>query len=267
MFDFIKHIIRESVQLYRNHTKIVLGYAAWLFLPAAISIVTNSSFTQFIEAHILAEETAKAQALGIVHALIQLILFVFQIWFAIAFAKTVALLRKGQTISRIVPELKLALPLVPRTVLLWFMLSLVMGIGLILPIYMQNTVGLVLGLGLLVVGIYFVVRFVYSVSIIALEGERIKSALQKSNAMVHGRWWYTLMIIVLPLIFFSVVNYLAVIIVQAPLQFISLNDIEISGLALSFATIISVLSTIVDALFAPALIAAPTITYLEMKQQ
>lgn len=267
MFDFIKHIIRESVRLYREHPKLILGYAAWLFLPAAISIVTDASFTQFIEAHILAEETTKAQSLGLLHAIIQLILFVFQIWFAIAFARTVSDLANGKTFSKIVPEFKQALPLVPRTILLWFVLSLCMGVGLILPIYLQNTVGLVIGLTFLALGGYVVVRFVYSVTIIALEGEKVRAALKQSNAMVQGRWWYTLMIIVLPLVFFSAINYLAVTIIEAPLGLIALSDIEISGVVLSFATVVSVLSTIVDALFAPAMIAAPTLTYLEMKRK
>lgn len=267
MFDFIKLIISESVMLYKNHTKLILRYAAWLFLPAAISIVTEASFTQFIEAHILAENIAKAQSLQLVHALIQLALFVLQIWFAIAFARTVEMLAKGKTVTHIVPGFKEALPLVPRTTLLWFVLSVFIGIGLVIPIYLQNTLGLLLGVVLLLVGGYFIVKFIYSVTIIALEGERLKAALMKSSSLVQGRWWYTLFIITLPLIFFSAVNYLLVTIVEAPLNLVPLGNVQLSGLILSFATVISVLSTVVDALLAPAMIAAPTLIYIKMRKR
>ena len=267
MFDFIKLIIRESVMLYKDHTKLILGYAAWLFLPAAISIVTDASFTQFIEAHILAESITKAQSLQFVHALIQLFLFIFQIWFAIAFARTIQALSQHKSVSHILPEFKQALHLIPRTVLLWGFFSLLIGIGLVFPIYLQNTLGLIIGLALLAAGSYLVVRFVYSVSIIALEGDGLKAALVKSTRMVKGRWWYTLVIITLPLIFFSIISYILVRIVELPLQLINFSDIEISGLVLSFATLISVVSTLVDALIAPALIAAPTLTYLKMKNR
>lgn len=266
MWNLIKSIMHESVMYYRTHTRHVLAYATWMFLPGLLAVVADDAFKQFINAHLEAGNISQARNIQFLLIGLQLALFLVQIWIATAFARTISNWKINLPTKTVLQELLASVHLLPRAIGAWIIMSFAVILGVIVPLFYFTPVGLIIGLVLAIVGTYLGVRFAFTFSIIALEETSLSGALAKSAAMVHGRWWYTLMVIFVPVIIFSLITSLIVNILEFPVSFITLESIQISGLLFGVTLLFSVITSLVNAAMAPLVIAAPTIAYLRMKR-
>ncbi len=270
MWSLIKSIMLESLGFYRTHTRHVLAYAAWFFLPSVLTILVNDAGRQYINAQVVLGNDTRAQFLEFSLMFVQLLFFFLQMWIIVAYTRAVAAWHDGKEDSHIISALKSAAHRTPQAVTIWlimsFMTILGIGVGLVSIRAGFFSTGLLSALVLFILGLYVTVRLVYALTIVVLEPVTILHALKKSSQMVRARWWYTLVVILVPLFVFSSLAGLLIYILEIPLTLYTVADVQISGLLFGATLLISIVTSLVNAATAPLMFAVPTIMYLKMKR-
>jgi hypothetical protein len=212
MFISAGGVVKRSIEVYRANFASLMRYVGLVFglgLLAVVVLVVGLFALVGLQAPSAGDLMGIFSMLSgslLVFLIIWAIVFFFlSLWVEIAFMRTVSRAVLGQPKLSIAEEWKQSRPLIARTlgtsIVIGFIVTLPFLLGIFGWMYTRlapslgaqsGALGLVFTL-LSIYGffhmIYFSVRFCFSTLGVVVDGYGIKESLQKSSALVKGRWW------------------------------------------------------------------------------
>ena len=230
-------IISKSIELYRENAKLLLSYVVLFLIPTSLLQTVSILLGQGTFGLGLGASVIVMIVLTIVFALVN-------IWISIALIRAIAARYTGVVAKDMKTELHAG------TAVLWsaVIASIIAGLAIF--------AGIIL---LIIPGIIFSIWFAFVMYSVVLDNKKSIESLKASKALVSGRWWTVLWLLLAP----GVVFVLLMIIVQwiAGLMIFLPEMFGTFGLIL-YGTIVTAAGLIV----APLTTAAPTILYIELKK-
>lgn len=215
MFITTGEMLKRSIAVYRSNFGSIMRYVGLLFglgIVAVIVLVAGLAAIVGLQApgslgllDLISMVSGSFVTFLIIWAIV---FFILSIWVEIAFMRTVSRAVLGQPKIAVGEEWKASRPLIARVI----GMSLLLGLIVMLPFLIGimgwisiRTLGMLGGSvasfrvwGLLftllsIYGvfhmIYFSIRLCFSNLAVVVDGHHVKEALQKSSALVKGRWW------------------------------------------------------------------------------
>ncbi len=215
MFISAGGVVKRSIEVYRANFGSLMRYVGLVFGLGIVAVVV---LVAGIAALVGFQAPSAAGLFGIFSMLSgsllvfliiwALVFFLLSLWIEIAFMRTVSRAVLGQPKITIGEEWKKSRSLIARTlgtsIVMGFIVTLPFMVGifgwmytrLALSLGAQSSLSGVLGLIFTLLSIYgffhmiyFSVRFCFSTLGVVVDGYGIKETLQKSSALVKGRWW------------------------------------------------------------------------------
>jgi len=243
-----KDIILQSIDLYKKNTYLFVKYMLFLFIPTgiiAILGVVMGSIAQMIFLYGFTI-TIISYMLLIIGGLI------ISLWISMAFIKTINAVYNQKKVDSIKDELIKTRPLILTAIIAYILNVLIVLGGFIL---------------LIIPGIIFSIWFIFAIYSIAIDNNNNAiDALKKSKALVQGRWFETLWLLIIPGIVFSISALIIQAMVGWPLNYILESMGENSFTFLFLSSLSALLSVIISLIFTPLTTAAPTILFIELKK-
>lgn len=197
-------LLSKTFELYREHFKKLIGYAAWILVPYAFYLLFIIINPDLIQAFMMEDAEAMAQISGIwwlLMAVYVIAAMVISIWVTVALFQYVDKASKKEKVNdKKIKEnsWKLIVPL------LW--------------VAILSTLIIVAGLFVLVIpGLIFAIYLAYAEISVALDNKRGTKALGYSYELIKGRFWKTLWRlivgpVIMMLLYLLVVGVLAAIV-------------------------------------------------------
>ena len=221
-------VVKRSIEVYRSNFGNLMRYIGLLFGLGIVAVITLVIGL----ASIIGLQASTASAGGLLNLVSNIsgsfisflviwgvLFFLLSLWLEIAFMRTVSRAVLGQPKISIGEEWKQSRPLIWRTLgnsivvallaILPFMIGIIGWVSIRTMSAFGGSVGVFRVLGLLftllsIYGffhmLYFSIRLCFSTLGIVVDGLGIKEALQKSSALVKGRWWGILWRILVPVL-------------------------------------------------------------------
>lgn len=231
-------IIRRSVDLYRENTKLFLHYVALYLIPTLMVSVSAAVFLGSVE-----PDNFNLGAAFAVYVVLVILASLISIWFSIAFIRVIAAKYEHADAGTMKGQLDHAKHRIWPAILASIVVSLIVFGGILL---------------LIIPGIIFSLWFAFVFYSVALDDHKPIESLHISKGLVKGRWWRVLWLLFVPGLVFGIAIAIAQWIVALPFGFMDESIMTI--------TIASILTSLVALLFTPLTTAAPTILYMELKK-
>lgn len=238
MLISITDIISKSWTNYQKNWRSFVPYMLGMFLPS-ILIYTIGYFGIVLE-----NRYNLSLFTSILSIVVMIIAGIFAFWLGIAFAMAI----KASLTNEPIDDWKMGLKKSTK---------------LIVPVALTSLLGGIIIFGgtllLIIPGIIFGVWYCFAFYSAIFENKKNTAALQSSKQLVVGRWWSIMWRIVAPALLFSIISGILSSILTWPFSMISTwntYDTQITA---------NIMSNLTNALFAPLLISAQILLYLNAK--
>src|SRR3989339_1215276 len=255
----IIQLIKDSIQLYREHFVTIIKYLLLTAIPGALFLALIGPVA-FLGPIFFASLLANKIFLIIISVLFLALLVIaiyLAIWFNLSLIKTIARLYQKETLPSVKTTLIETRPLIGRgfkssllvAILVMFPL-LISGILISLASYLGGGVittftrlfGFVVMIYGLVHVVFFSVRFLFAAYEVAINKAEAVASLKNSSAIVKGQWGK----IFLRLIVISLIIYVAIILLTLILQLIN-QIVNVAGVAIITNVILQICSFFLSA--------------------
>ncbi|MDO8509568.1 MAG: hypothetical protein Q7S24_00300 [bacterium] len=238
MLISITDLISKSWANYQKNWRSFLPYMVGMFIPSILVYAVGYLGIVLENRYNLSIFT------GILSIVIMIVAGIFTFWLGIAFAVAI----KSSLVNEPIEDWKIALKKSTR---------------LIVPVATTSLLGGIIIFGgtllLIVPGIIFGVWYCFAFYTAIFENKKNTGALQSSKQLVVGRWWSILWRLITPAILFSIISGIMVSVLTWSLNMIgSLNAFNLQIAA-------NIISNLANAVFAPLLIGAQILLYLNAK--
>lgn len=234
-------IIKKSIDLYKNNSKLFLTYSLLFMVPGVLITLASFSLPFFLM-------ITDSLGLGfLLYGVFILVISLSTLWLSISFVRVIVARYENRDAGSIGTNLKEATSLVLPVILVSILTGLAVLGGLIL---------------LVIPGIIFSIWFAFGFYALVLDNKRGTEALKHSKSLVAGRWWGVFWRLLAPALVFGIITSIIQWIIGIP--FGSGLDYETN---FSFSVVLyAILSGVVSMLFMPLSTSAPTILYEELKK-
>lgn len=265
----VSDLFKRAYAPYHKFPKLVASFIVLMCLPVLFLGIAKFSFDLIGLVYGVVSTNALLLLIGSV------IIFVLSLWFTLAYILAVADINNGASPQKISAYLKKSRVFIFSAIGLIFLVSVIVASGFILLIISKILFGIggpLFGIFSLVVviplciilGILFNIWLMFFLQARVLDQKKGLNALSYSKSLVKGNWWgvfgRVILSALLVFLLMSVIGSILGAIFQVDLNNFTFQKLTIITFSLT------VLISIIQAIFTPFASAIPTILYLDLKR-
>ncbi len=262
MLILAKEIINKSLELFKRDFRIWISYMLVSFFSALLGLLFAFNPTVLL---FFATLGVSPFVVLMISSLLLLALAVFNIWFNISLVRTIHKRLFNTTALPIWQQMLEVKHLLPRTIALSLLLSIIIFLPFVLSVVgltitgfqnfvlgnIQNAFALYLFFGLLALYgvahfIHFSVKYVFSYYLVTLEEKKVRQSLHEGQKLVANKMLPIFWRLAFPLATFLFVYFLIDYILQALANFVAISFVSYIAdiLSLSVSAVVAMLSVI-----------------------